>query len=105
MGNLFGSNFYDTIRNWWLNNASGSAVGTIANMLSDPFEALGMPSTTGLYDSLTGKANTDSQNAAAAALQEDAQAHQKEVLQNQHQWEVQDLQNAGLNPWLSAEPD
>lgn len=28
--------------------------------------------------------------------------HQKEMMQNAHQWEVQDLRNAGLNPILSA---
>lgn len=28
--------------------------------------------------------------------------HQKEVMKNRHQWEVEDLRNAGLNPILSA---
>lgn len=31
-----------------------------------------------------------------------AWARQKEAMQNAHQWEVQDLRNAGLNPILSA---
>ena len=28
--------------------------------------------------------------------------HQKEVMQNRHQWEVADMRKAGLNPILSA---
>ena len=28
--------------------------------------------------------------------------HQKEVMQNRHQWEVEDMRKAGLNPILSA---
>ena len=28
--------------------------------------------------------------------------HQKEVMKNRHQWEVEDLRKAGLNPILSA---
>ena len=36
------------------------------------------------------------------ALQNDAQEHQKEMFQNQHQWSVDDLRAAGLNPILST---
>lgn len=36
-------------------------------------------------------------------LQAAAQAFQKEVLQSRHQWEVDDLRAAGLNPILSAQ--
>lgn len=28
--------------------------------------------------------------------------HQKEVMKNRHQWEVEDMRKAGLNPILSA---
>lgn len=35
-------------------------------------------------------------------LQEQAQRHQINMMQNAHQWEVQDLRNAGLNPILAA---
>lgn len=35
-------------------------------------------------------------------LQQQAQQHQINMMQNAHQWEVQDLRAAGLNPILSA---
>lgn len=41
-------------------------------------------------------------NKANAANQEDAQAFTTYQLQNRHQWEVEDLKKAGLNPVLSA---
>lgn len=41
-------------------------------------------------------------NKANKANQEDAQAFTTEQLQNRHQWEVEDLRKAGLNPVLSA---
>lgn len=39
---------------------------------------------------------------SASKLQEDSQAFSREKGQNAHQWEVQDLIKAGLNPVLSA---
>lgn len=42
-------------------------------------------------------ANKDAKKAAAAQI-----AFQRESLMNRHQWEVQDLRKAGLNPILSA---
>ena len=41
-------------------------------------------------------------NSAAFQMQANSLAAQKEALQNKHQWEVQDLKKAGLNPILSA---
>lgn len=41
-------------------------------------------------------------NEANKANQEDSQAFTREQLQNRHQWEVEDLKKAGLNPVLSA---
>lgn len=71
-------------------------------MFSDNPSANAAKYGTSLFDDITGLSNTWSQNSAAANLQEDAQSFSKESMQNQHQWEVQDLQKAGLNPWLSA---
>lgn len=39
---------------------------------------------------------------SAKSLQDDAQSHQAAFYRNQHQWEVEDLKKAGLNPILSA---
>lgn len=42
------------------------------------------------------------QNSATAGFQDANIAWQREQLQNKHQWEVEDLRKAGLNPILSA---
>lgn len=41
-------------------------------------------------------------NSAAFQMQANSIAAQKEAMQNRHQWEVEDLRKAGLNPILSA---
>lgn len=51
---------------------------------------------------LMGLAGDSMNNSAAASRQEDAQAFNREAMQNKHQWEVKDLKAAGLNPMLSA---
>lgn len=57
----------------------------------------------GLVNDLTGASNSaNSSYKYNAALQNQNWAHQKEAMQNAHQWEVADLKAAGLNPALSA---
>lgn len=57
----------------------------------------------GLVNDLTGASSSASDSYKHnAALQNQNWAHQKEAMQNAHQWEVADLQAAGLNPALSA---
>jgi hypothetical protein len=57
----------------------------------------------GIVNDLTGASNSaKSSYKYNAALQNQNWAHQKEAMQNAHQWEVADLQAAGLNPALSA---
>lgn len=51
---------------------------------------------------LGGSASARQQFANQQALQAQAAAFQRESLQNRHQWEVEDLKKAGLNPILSA---
>lgn len=51
-----------------------------------------------LYDAIGGIANLGS-SAASAYF---SWKHQKEAMQNRHQWEVADMRKAGLNPILSA---
>ena len=51
---------------------------------------------------LMGLAGDSMTNSAADSRQEDAQAFNREAMQNKHQWEVKDLKAAGLNPMLSA---
>lgn len=50
----------------------------------------------------SGSASARQQFANQQALQAQAAAYQRESLQNRHQWEVEDLKKAGLNPILSA---
>lgn len=57
----------------------------------------------GIVNDLTGASNSASSSYKYnAALQNQNWEHQKEAMQNAHQWEVADLQAAGLNPALSA---
>lgn len=42
------------------------------------------------------------QNSASSRLMEQSAGYSREGLQNRHQWEVEDLRKAGLNPILSA---
>lgn len=57
----------------------------------------------GLINDLTGASSSaNSSYKYNAALQNQNWAHQKEAMQNAHQWEVADLKAAGLNPALSA---
>lgn len=46
--------------------------------------------------------STNQANAANAAALEKQMAFNKEVMQNRHQWEVEDLRAAGLNPLMST---
>lgn len=46
--------------------------------------------------------STNSANATQREMFEKQIEFNREVMQNRHQWEVQDLKNAGLNPLLSA---
>lgn len=65
------------------------------------------------WNDITGKTNTQIQNSAASALQEDAQQHQIDMLGHETaasleyakqlpSAQVQGLMDAGLNPWLAA---
>lgn len=64
----------------------------------------------GFFDGIVGSVlgavgdiwSTDRANDAQADLQRQAYEYQKESMQNRHQWEVEDLRQAGLNPILSA---
>lgn len=57
----------------------------------------------GLINDLTGASSSaNSSYKYNTALQNQNWAHQKEAMQNAHQWEVADLKAAGLNPALSA---
>lgn len=55
-----------------------------------------------LLGGLFGSSSAKKQNKAAIAAQEAANAFTEKQLQNRHQWEVDDLRKAGLNPILSA---
>lgn len=56
----------------------------------------------GLYSARSARKGQESANATNSALFEKQLAFQRETLQNRHQWEVEDLKKAGLNPILSA---
>ena len=57
----------------------------------------------GLLNDLTGSSSAASlSHKYSAALAAQNAAYQKEFAQNAHQWEVEDLKKAGLNPVLSA---
>lgn len=60
----------------------------------------------GLFDAVIGGvfdlAGAAFQNSATGDFQQANIAWQREQLQNKHQWEVEDLRKAGLNPILSA---
>lgn len=61
----------------------GSALGAVVGAVGDIF-------------------STNSANSAQRAMFNDQTAFNREVMQNRHQWEVEDLKKAGLNPLLSA---
>ena len=63
----------------FLSDVAGSLIGSVASIWS-----------------------SNQANSAAFQMQANSLAAQKEALQNRHQWEVQDLKKAGLNPILSA---
>lgn len=56
----------------------------------------------GALDIVGGIISADMQNSASEGMQANNIAWQREQLQNKHQWEVEDLRKAGLNPILSA---
>lgn len=55
-----------------------------------------------LVGGLFGSSSAKKANKAAAREAERARAFNREMMQNRHQWEVDDLRKAGLNPILSA---
>ena len=63
----------------FLSDVAGSLIGSVASIWS-----------------------SNQANSAAFQMQANSLAAQKEALQNRHQWEVEDLKKAGLNPILSA---
>ena len=55
-----------------------------------------------LIGGLLSKSSAKASNSAAAREAEYSREFTKEQMQNKHQWEVDDLKKAGLNPILSA---
>lgn len=57
----------------------------------------------GFLNSITGASNSAKQSAKYSSwLAQQNNEFQKEMAQNAHQWEIEDLKKAGLNPVLSA---
>lgn len=65
-------------------------------------DAIGGALLGGVLDIAGGIFSADMQNSATEAMQQRNIDWQREQLQNKHQWEVEDLRKAGLNPILSA---
>ena len=63
----------------WLKSALGGVVGAVGSLFGARM-----------------------QNSAQSDLMAQSAAYSRESLQNRHQWEVEDLKKAGLNPILSA---
>lgn len=63
----------------WLKSALGGVVGAVGSLFGAKM-----------------------QNSAQSDLMAQSAAYSRESLQNRHQWEVEDLRKAGLNPILSA---
>lgn len=56
----------------------------------------------GGFSGLLGLGGSVASGASARSAASEAWRHQKELAQNKHQWEVDDLRKAGLNPILST---
>lgn len=75
------------------------AVGVVAPVLG---AATGNPVLGAIGTGIGGMLATEDQQDFATSSAQQANAFTKEQLQNRHQWEVDDLRKAGLNPILSA---
>ena len=76
----------------------GKTIGKVAGIAGD---IGGIASGIGAVSGLFGGAADDERDFAVASAQR-ANEFTREQLQNRHQWEVNDLRAAGLNPILSA---
>ena len=76
----------------------GKAIGKVAGIAGD---LGGIASGIGAVSGLLGGGADDERDFAVASAQQ-ANQFTREQLQNRHQWEVNDLRAAGLNPILSA---